>query len=264
MAMSDEAGLRVFVSYNHKDKRWLERLKVHLTPLKQHNVDAWDDTRLKPGSKWRQEIQRAVNKANAAVLLISADFLASEFIRTNELPPLLEAAQEKGALILLIIVSPCLFQTEPELSQFHAVNDPSSSLVSVPEGEQEAVFVRAAQALLDQASVLRSQPVAETRATTKEVFLQHSTWTRLIKIGNWIFDEQRVRIIGSGVGAFLLSREEYGEADFLIQAELEFSNFQPPQDKRLGMNAGIIFGWKAREWGSKISQHSAYRIRVIC
>src|ERR1700680_3258867 len=104
-----------------------------------------------------KKFKRLSNKANAAVLIVSADFLASEFIRTNELPPLLKAAEEEGALILPIIASPSLFLRNTELSQFQAVNNPSAPLISATEGEQEAVFVRVAEELLERASVLRTQ-----------------------------------------------------------------------------------------------------------
>ena len=67
------------------------------------------------------------------------------------------------------------------------------------------------------------------------------------KLGDWIFDEQRRRIIGAGVRAYLLSREEYGEDPFVIRTRLEFTNFQPPKNKQLGMNAGIVFGWKTEK-----------------
>ena len=130
MANPDNAQVHVFVSYSHKDLRWLERLQTHLTPLAtDYDIDLWDDTRLRPGSEWREEIQTAVDKGSAVVLIISADFLASEFIRTNELPPLLKAAKEEGALILSIIASPSLFLRNAELSQFQAVNNPSTPLI---------------------------------------------------------------------------------------------------------------------------------------
>jgi TIR domain len=255
MAKSDDAQVRVFVSYSHKDLRWLERLKVHLRPLERgYNFEYWDDTKLTAGSKWRERIKEAVDNATTAILIISADFLASEFINTDELPPLLKAAQEEGMLILPIIASPCLFLKNTELAQFQAVNIPSKALILISEGEQEAVFLRVAEMLFERVSVPRTQSdqaVMKSGATAKETFreefLEHSTWTRLLKIGNWIFDEQRARIIGSGMRSYLLSREEYGETPFVIRAELEFSNFERPTDNKLGMNAGIIFGWKTEK-----------------
>jgi len=83
------ARARVFISYSHHDVKWLERLRVHLKPLiRKQVVDLWDDTRISPGMDWRREIDTALSAASVAVLLISADFLASDFIVDNELPVL--------------------------------------------------------------------------------------------------------------------------------------------------------------------------------
>jgi len=251
MAESETTRVNVFVSYSHKDQRWLDRLQVHLTPLtREYDIDLWDDTRLKPGSIWREEIRSAVDKADAAVLIISADFLASEFVSTNELPPLLKAAEEEGALILPMIVSPSLFHKNPDLSRFQAVNNPSTPLVSASRGEQESVLVRVAEALLERAATVRTQAlqaVAGSGPGAIEAFFEHSTWTRLIRIGGWIIDEERQRIIGSGMRTYLLSRKEFGNIPFVIQTRLEFTNFQVVRENELGMNAGVIFGWKAEK-----------------
>lgn len=132
----------VFVSYSHKDRKWLNRLKVHLRPLvREGDVDLWDDSRIQPGSNWRSEIQQAIDKASVAVLLISADFLASDFVHENELPPLLEKAKNEGASIIPIIVSPCRFIETKNISQFQAVNDASQPLTSQSETKQEKVFL---------------------------------------------------------------------------------------------------------------------------
>jgi hypothetical protein len=251
MAKSEDDRVRVFVSYSHKDRRWLDRLKVHLRPLERdHNFEYWDDTKLTAGSKWQEKIKEAVDNATVAILIVSADFLASEFIHTDELPPLLKAAQEEGTIILSIIAAPCLFLKNPELAQFQAVNQPSKPLVLVSEGEQEAIFLQVAEILFAKTKPrIRSvQAVTKSKVAEKETvsedFLEHSTWTRLIRIGNWIFDKKRTRIIGSGMRGYLLSREEYGEFPFVIRTELEFSNFERPAPNKLGMNAGIVFGWK--------------------
>src|SRR5437773_6404795 len=101
---------KVFISYSHRDNEWLERLRVHLRPLaRDFALDIWDDTQIQAGAKWRDEIERAIQCSKVGLLIITADFLASDFIADNELPPLLEAAQKDGAVIMSLIVSPSRF-----------------------------------------------------------------------------------------------------------------------------------------------------------
>ena len=134
---------KVFISYCHKDTEWLERLLVHLKPLEREGViESWNDTMIKPGSKWREEIRNAINSAKVAVLLLSADFLASDFIVKNELPPLLTAANKKGTVILPVLISPSRFEQIKDLSQFQGVNPPSNPLIRMTKADQEELFVK--------------------------------------------------------------------------------------------------------------------------
>src|SRR5690606_7893081 len=122
-------GNKIFISYSHRDKSYLDRLMVHLRPLqKQGLIDAWADTRLQAGDKWKKEIESALKESRVAILMISADFLASDFIIDNELPPLLHAAESKGTRIIPVILKPCRFLREKNLCEFQAVNLPDEPM----------------------------------------------------------------------------------------------------------------------------------------
>jgi hypothetical protein len=136
---------KIFISYSHQDTEWLSRIKVHLSSLAHEGIDieVWDDTRIKSGMQWKFEIEQALSQAYIGILIISADFLASDFIMKNELPPLLMGAAEKGTKIIPIVASPCRFIQNKNLSRFQAVNDPKTEVLSgCSKSEQENILVR--------------------------------------------------------------------------------------------------------------------------
>jgi formylglycine-generating enzyme required for sulfatase activity len=150
---------KVFISYSHKDIAWLKRLQVHLKPLERAGlIECWDDTRIKPGEKWSVEIKKALARARVAVLLVSADFLASDFIADNELPPLLATAEREGTLILPINLSPCLVEQTP-LAHFQAVNPPDQPLIGLDRESQEQNFVKAVKTILSWLKGIPNHPL---------------------------------------------------------------------------------------------------------
>jgi hypothetical protein len=133
---------QVLFSYSRKDKKWLELFQATLKPLiKANQFSIWDDTKIKAGDIWRDEIKQALASAKVAVLLVSTNFLASDFIVENELPPLLEAAQKEGLIIFLVVVGHSLFE-ETEIGRYQAVNDPSRPLASITAASREKEIIR--------------------------------------------------------------------------------------------------------------------------
>jgi internalin A len=130
----------IFISYSRKDKKYLEEFHTHLALyVRKGAIMPWDDTKILPGSKWAVEIDRALQTARIAVFLVSANFLASDFIATNEMTPLLQAAQQKGVMILSVVLSACAFKYS-ELGPFQAFNDPSTPLNQMTRAKRDVVW----------------------------------------------------------------------------------------------------------------------------
>ncbi|HWW75486.1 MAG TPA: toll/interleukin-1 receptor domain-containing protein, partial [Pyrinomonadaceae bacterium] len=98
----------VLISYSHQDEIWKDRLKTQLRVLeKQGRLTLWEDRRISAGGDWYREIKSAIEAADVAVLLISADFLTSDFIQNEEVSRLLRRREEGGLRIFPVIVNSC-------------------------------------------------------------------------------------------------------------------------------------------------------------
>lgn len=159
---------RIFISYSHKDAAWQARLAVHLRPLERAGlIDPWDDTRIRSGDDWRAEITKALATARAAVLLLSADFLASDFIHGIELPALLDGAKARGLLVLPVLVGPCDLSLYPALAAIQMVNPIDRPLSAMSKADQEQCFVDLSKRLGEWIGPVRMQAVASV-STVKE------------------------------------------------------------------------------------------------
>jgi hypothetical protein len=138
---------KIFISYSHKDKEYMDRILMHLKPLETKGlIDVWVDEEIKAGDDWKNVIEKALENSNIAILLISADYLASDFIVQNELPPLLKnAADKKGTRLMSVIIKPCRFTRDTNLNVFQAINNPKKPIISLSECEQEEIYEKIAE-----------------------------------------------------------------------------------------------------------------------
>jgi hypothetical protein len=130
---------KIFISYSHKDERWKDLLVRHLKVLALEGLcDVWEDRRIEVGEEWKPAIKSALEEAHIAVLMISADFLVSNFIRTEEVPRLLERRKEQGVWVIPLFVSPCPWKKVPWLAAIQGIPRDNVTLAELEDKGQKS------------------------------------------------------------------------------------------------------------------------------
>jgi predicted acylesterase/phospholipase RssA len=134
--LSTQVRNRVFISYSRRDEEWLKQLQVGLRPyVRNEAITVWDDTHIAPGMRWREEIQKALQNTKVAVLLVTPDFIASDFIVEEELAYFLHTQETEGLVILWVAVSAGAYD-QVKLTEIQAANDPQRPLDMMEQGER--------------------------------------------------------------------------------------------------------------------------------
>jgi hypothetical protein len=161
--------VRVFVSYAHEDKRWLDpEDRFHLIPflvnsLRKQNVVFWSDPELVIADEYRQLIESEIDRAQIALLIVSQYFLNSRFIETVEMPRIAGRAGRGGMLVAPVLVEPCDWQEYPLLADREMV--PASNPL-IEFTESEARWARVRYEILEGLKT-QIKRIRESRSTTK-------------------------------------------------------------------------------------------------
>ena len=103
--VNKEEKVRLFYSYSRKDEELRNELEKHLTLLhRQGLIDAWHDREIDAGDEWKEAIDENLERADVILLLISADFIASDYAFDIEMKRALERHEEQTARVIPVIV----------------------------------------------------------------------------------------------------------------------------------------------------------------
>src|ERR1044071_5109114 len=105
--------LEAYVSYSHKDEKLVKQFLPYLSPLEREGLLAvWSDLNLLPGQPWDEEIRSHIDRADVFLLMVSPNFLASDWCQ-KDMRRALERQQEDGVYVVPVIISPCDWHHTP-------------------------------------------------------------------------------------------------------------------------------------------------------
>jgi molecular chaperone DnaK len=135
-----------FLSYAHEDERWAVRIERSLSILtRAGRITVWvDRSGIETGSKWETRILEAIDSSDAAILLISEDFLASSFIQSTELPRLFARHEQRGLELIPILIRFCPYTLSEDLAQFQLFNAPEFPWSSLKDWEVDRELAKLA------------------------------------------------------------------------------------------------------------------------
>ncbi|MBD2460896.1 tetratricopeptide repeat protein [Oscillatoria sp. FACHB-1407] len=149
--------LNVFVSYSHRDETFKDELVIHLANLKrQGKIRAWQDRDIEAGTEWDAEIKQQLEAAEIILLLITPQFMASDYCYNLEMQRAIQRHQEGTARVIPIIVKPCDWENAP----FSALQVlPKDALPITQWNDRDAAFLNVVQGIRRAVESLHPQPL---------------------------------------------------------------------------------------------------------
>lgn len=214
--MSATRPLELFISYAHQDDVLRTQLEAHLALLKRQGVfDVWHDRRISAGAEWAGEIDRALESADVVLLLVSADFLNSDYCYDKEMARALIRHEEGATRVVPVILRSCDWQSSP-FGKLEALPVDGKPVMNYPS--VDAAFTEIAGGLRALATEIRSG----ARAADAHVIVDTPTHERrppplrkTLKIGP-------IKFLGV----------EFGRVDVAW----------PPRPRALGIGAVVLLG----------------------
>lgn len=173
-----EFKIGIFCCYARMDQMLLSQLKVHLMAMqRQRLITVWSDTDIDAGTPWAQEIEKHLDTAHIILLLVSADFIASDYCYSNEMLRAMQRHQRKEARVIPIILRTCDW-----------TGTPFASLQALPVN---------AQPVTDRNSwPSEDKPLTEVtqgiRVIVDELRSKHILWEALKRYNDYYYEEALV------------------------------------------------------------------------
>src|SRR5262245_20803108 len=185
MAMSSKPtrAVEVFFSYSHKDEDLQNELSKHLALLKRQRViTAWHDRRIGAGKEWKNEIDEHLNTADIILLLVSSDFLASDYCYDVEVETAMKRHEEGEARVIPVILRPVDLKGAP-FGKLQAL--PRDARPVTDWSNRDEAFLNVAQGIRDAAEKLFLSQIERLLCSLRGVEGRQN-WPNVITLGERI------------------------------------------------------------------------------
>jgi hypothetical protein len=155
--------LRLIVRHsgNERDAGLAQELLAHLRPLERFaGVNVWTDDGIVAGDLKGARIDEAIEQADVALLLLSADFLASDTLQDVEVPKLLKRHEAGSLRVIPVLLRSCAWEMHPWLAELHPLPKDRTPIASFAGDERDSVLTELAREIV--------QPATATRPPGKE------------------------------------------------------------------------------------------------
>jgi hypothetical protein len=207
--------ITVFISYSHKDEDLKERVLVHLHALKRERlIGVWHDRMLRPGEHLDRAIEAELAAAKLVLLLISPDFIYSDYCTEKEMKRAFIRARKGECKVVPIILRPCHWSRIPidntgrKLGEFVATPRNAVPVTRWPKGEDDALtdVVGQIRDLINDKTPMRARKTSRPRKRRRlarrhiggppkrvnhDVYLANAIWR--VFLGTWDLPPHRER-----------------------------------------------------------------------
>jgi hypothetical protein len=136
---------KIFISYCHEDKDWLTIIMKYLKGLEYEDIEIWFDKKIKTGDEWNPVIDDAIQTSHMTICLISQQYLYLDFIRTREVPQILNK-QKEGMIVFPVLFENCTWKVISWIKSLQIFPGDGIPLEDLTEKEQKTMFIK----LIDQ------------------------------------------------------------------------------------------------------------------
>ncbi|GAC1565883.1 MAG: hypothetical protein NVS2B2_37560 [Ktedonobacteraceae bacterium] len=173
--------VKIFFCYAHEDEPLLNKLKTQLRPLQRQGlIDVWHDRDIRAGAKWEQEIGKHLNSADIILLLVSPDFMDSDYCYGTEMQQALERHERGESRVIPVILRPVYWKGA--LGSLQALPKDATPVLNQSWHSTDDAFFDVAESIRKVVEELTTQPAIPSPVVKPEEFSLLRALTRHSKL----------------------------------------------------------------------------------